>query len=117
MQAHPVEKRMERTIRFVYTWKGLHADVKRVCKHCHICHISKNAGRKKYGLVAEKTGEITKWSLVNVNLWGLKTTCNKNGKAYKIYVMTMVDPVTGWFELAQLRDKPNAFVVMKRFDS
>ena len=29
----------------------------------------------------------------------------------------MVDPVTGWFKLAQLRDKPNAFVAMKRFDS
>ena len=28
----------------------------------------------------------------------------------------MVDPVTGWFKLAQLRDKLNAFVAVKRFD-
>ena len=30
--------------------------------------------------------------------------------------MTMVNPVTGWFEQAQLTEKPNAFVWMKRFD-
>ena len=117
MQVHPGEKRMERTIRFVYTWKGLKADVKRVCKHCHVCQISKNSGRKKFGLVPEKEGEVTKWSRVNVDMWGPKTIRNKNGKTYKIHVMTMVDPVTGWFELAQLRDKPNAFMAMKRFDS
>ena len=54
MQVHQSEKRMERTISFVYTWKGLHADVKRVCKHCNVCQMSKDAGRKKYGLVPEK---------------------------------------------------------------
>ena len=108
---------MEKKNRFVYTWKGLHADVKRACEHCHICQMSKNAGRKKYGLVPKKEGEITKWSQVNIDLLGLKTICNKSRKVYKIFVMTMADPVTGWFELTQLKDKPNAFVVMKRFNS
>ena len=42
---------------------------------------------------------------------------NKNGKDCKIHVMTMVDPVTGWFELSQLKGKPDAFVCMKRFNS
>ena len=54
---------------------------------------------------------------MNVDLWGPKTICNKNGKTYKIHMMAMVDLVTDWFELAQLRDRPNAFVVMKCFDS
>ena len=31
--------------------------------------------------------------------------------------MMMVDPVTGWFELSQLKGKPDVFVCMKRFDS
>ena len=35
----------------------------------------------------------------------------------KIHVMIMVDPVRSWFELAQLKGKPNIFVCMKRFDS
>ena len=79
--------------------------------------MSKNLGRKKFGLVPEKKGEITKWSQINVDLWGPKTICNKNGKDYKIYVMTIIDPVTGWFGLSRLKGKPNAFVCMKRVDS
>ena len=72
---------MERTICLVYTKKGLKADVKQGCKHCHVCQMNKNAGREKYGLVSEKIGEITKWSRLNIDLWGLKTICNKNSKA------------------------------------
>ena len=30
--------------------------------------------------------------------------------------MTIVDSVTGWFELFQLKGKPDAFVCMKHFD-
>ena len=104
---------MDKTICFVYTWKGLKADVKRVCKHCHVCQMSKNSSRKKFGLVPEKKREMFKWSRVNVDLWGPKIICNKNSKDYKIHVMTIVDPVTGWFELAQLKDKSNVFVCMK----
>ena len=48
---------------------------------------------------------------------GTKTIINKNSKTYKICVMTMIDPVTCWFELAQLLDKPDAFVGQKHFDS
>ena len=79
--------------------------------------MSKNADRKKFGLVPEKIGEITKEIWVNVDLRGPKTIRNKSGKVYKIHVMTMIDPVTDWFELVQLKDKPNVFVVMKRFNS
>ena len=102
---------MKKTIHFVYTWKGLKTDVKRVCKHCHVCQMSENSGRKKFELVLGKKGEITMWSQVNVD-----PICNKNGKKYHIHVMTMVDPVMGWFELSQLKGKPNALVCMKRFD-
>ena len=90
--------------------------MKGVCKHCHVCQLSKNSGRK-IGLVPEKKREITKWSRVNVDLWDPKTIYNKNIKNYQLYVITMVDPVMGWFGLSQLKGKSNAFVCMKRFDS
>ena len=90
---------MEKTICFVYTWKGLKNDAKRVCKHCHVCQMTDNSGRKKFGLVSEKKGEIIKWSRLNVDLWSPKTIQNKNCKDYKIHAMTMVDSVTRWFEL------------------
>ena len=95
LQAHTREKRTKKTICFVYTWIGLKADMKRVCKHCHVCQMNKNSGRKKFRLVPEKKREITKWSQVNVDLWGPKRICNKNSKHYKIHVITMIDSVTG----------------------
>lgn len=67
--------------------------------------MNKNAGRKKYSAVPDKIGEIT------------KTIHNKNCKIYKIYVMTIVDSITGWFELAQLTNKPNVFICKIFFDS
>ena len=45
-----------------------------------------------------KRKKITKWSRVNVDLWGPKIIFNKNCKDYKIHVITRVDPLTGWFE-------------------
>ena len=47
LQCQPGEKRMKETIRFVYTWKGIKADMKRVYKHCHVRQINKNFSRKK----------------------------------------------------------------------
>ena len=41
---------------------------------------------------------------MNVDLWGPKSVRNKNGYTYEIHLMTMVDPVTGWFEMAQIYD-------------
>ena len=29
----------------------------------------------------------------------------------------MIDPVTGWFEIAALKDSPNAYEVQRLFDS
>ena len=59
--------------------------------------------KEKYGLLPAKTPETTKWKRVNVDLWGPATVKNKNGNDYKIHVMTMIDPATGWFEVAALK--------------
>ena len=69
LQVHPGKKRMEKIICFVCIMKGLKADVNRFCKHYHVCQMSKNSGRKRFGLVPENKGEITKWSQVKVDLW------------------------------------------------
>ena len=46
-----------------------------------------------------------------------KTVQNKNGWDYQIHVMTMVDPVTGWFEQAQLYGTPTAHRCQQIFDN
>ena len=60
---------------------------------------------------------MTKWSRVKVDLWGPKTVKNVNGYTYKIHVMTMVDPVTGWFKCCQLYGPPTAFRCQQILDT
>ena len=64
-----------------------------------------------------KTAETTKWKRVNVDLWGPATVKNKNGSDYKIQVMTMIDPVTGWFEVAALKNGATALEAQRLLDS
>jgi len=87
----------------------MNRDVKNHCKHAHECQIAKVTNKKKYGLLPEKIGEVVKWSRVNADLWGPKSIRNKNGFTYELHVMTMVDPVTGWFECCQLYGEPTAY--------
>ena len=42
---------------------------------------------------------------------------NVNEYTYELHIMTMVDPVTGWFEQRQLYDEPNAFTCQQILDS
>ena len=114
---HPGENRMEKSLTSLYYWKNLKKDVHQHCKHCKTCQLFKTTRKTKYGLLPAKTAEVIKWSRVNVDLWGPKTVHNKNGKDYKIHVLTMIDPVTGWFEIAALKDSPNAYEVQRLFDS
>ena len=64
-----------------------------------------------------KLAETTKLRRVNVDCWGPKTVQNKNGYNYQIYVMLMVDPVTGWPELVQLYETPTAYKCQQALDS
>merc|ERR1712115_584657 len=100
---------MYQTIRLIFTWHGLKSDCKTYCKHCRTCQMSKKHNKKKYGLLPEKKGEVVKWSRVNIDLWGPKKVCNKNGYEYEVHVCTMVDPTTGWFECCQLYGPPTAY--------
>ena len=94
---HPGETRMEKSIRSLYYWKTLRTDVHNHCKTCKTCQLFKTTTKKKYGLLPAKVAEVIRWSRVNVDLWGPKTVKNKNGIDYKIHVLTMIYPVTGWF--------------------
>ena len=115
---HPGMTRMEASISSVYTWVGLRKDVEHYCKTCDVCQRTKRSRNKiKYGLLPEKEGEITKWSRVNVDLWGPKSIKNKNGYTYEIHIMTMVDPVTGWFEQQQLYGTPTAYRCQEILDN
>jgi hypothetical protein len=111
---HPGMTRMEATIRHIFEWKGLRTSVEHHCSTCHICQLTKKQ-RKKYGLLPPKEAETTPWKRVNVDVVG-PYTVRTPAKTYQLTAMTMIDPVTGWFEIAPLSE-PTSYETQKAFDS
>ena len=111
---HPGESRTENTIRRIFYWPGMRTQVQHYVKHCHECQMSKK-GRKRYGHLPPKTAETIPWARVNVDLIGeyiIKTPT----KVHKLRAMTMIDPATGWFEIAPVKD-PNSHTTQRILDS
>jgi len=57
-------------------------------------------------MIAKKAEEKI-WNRVKLNLWGPATINNKNGKT-SMHLMTMIDPVSCWFEVAAIYGDPNS---------
>ena len=107
---HPGETRTELTIAQHYYWKGMRADIKRVCSRCKTCQLTKKI-IKKYGDVPPKTADARPWHTLCIDLIGpytLKTVEDKNKKTTAktvLHCLTMIDPATGWFEIAPVHNK------------
>ena len=105
---------MEATIRQNFTWPGLKPQVEEWCRTCHRCQVFKEQ-RKKYGHLPAKKVETQPWSRVNVDFVGPYQ--NKTPKTlHQLRAMTMIDPATGWFEIAPII-KPNSDEAQRAFDS
>ena len=115
--AHPGQTRLEATIRQLYTWPKLREHVHEHCRTCDKCQLFKKQ-RKKYGHLPPKEAETTPWKRVNVDLIGPYTiklfNDPKDTKPRELRAMTMIDPVTGWFEIKAIM-KPDAATVMDAF--
>ena len=71
--------------------------------------------REKYGHLPPKEAEELPWSRVNVDLIG-PYVVHTPTTTHTLRVLTMIDPVTNWFEVTAIRDK-NASTVMKAFNN
>jgi hypothetical protein len=114
---HPGMTRMEATIRHVFDWRNLREMVEEHCRTCHACQLRKKQ-RKKYGHLPPKSAESTPWERVNVDIVGTYSVRTPKG-IRKMTAMTMIDPVTGWFEIAPLEENEHAgsYEAQKAFDS
>ena len=97
---HPGATRLENTIKQTMMWPGLSNHCKVHCKKCKNCQLNKKK-RDKYGHLPAKEAETTPWKTVCVDLVGPYTILN-NDKALTLTAMTMIDPVTSWFEIVQV---------------
>jgi Integrase zinc binding domain len=105
---HPGQTRTEKTIRNTMTWPGLTQDVERLCSTCPVCQSTKRE-RKIYSLLPPKIAESDPWVMVCVDLVGaftIKTLL----KTHSLLALTMIDPATGWFEIAKANDKSAASI-------
>ena len=91
--------------------------VQQYCRTCHKCQLNKKQ-QKKYGLLPAKEAEVMPWKRVNVDLIGPYKIKNVNDptkvKPRELRALTMIDPVTGWFEIKAI-NKPDASTVMDAF--
>ena len=107
---HPGGDRLGNTIAQTCYWNGLMNAAKKYVKRCKTCNEFKLKG-KKYGHLPPKIlGEMKRLDTVHVDLIGpYSVTINQrqpNGamrkKEVQLTCMTMIDPATGWFEIAEV---------------
>ena len=91
MLCHPGETRTEETIRQHFAWKGLKTEVKRQCKSCHICQVTKRSNAK-YGHLPPKEPEITPWETLCVDMIGPYKITRPGKENLELWCVTMIDP-------------------------
>ena len=101
---HPGINRTEQTIRQHFWWKELRQHVTKVCEACDICQRTKRT-HTKYGHLPEKEAESCPWEKLCVDMIGPYTIKRKGKKPLKLWCVTMIDPATSWFEMAEVKDK------------
>ena len=76
-----------------------------VCTKCDICQRTKRT-KKKYGHLPPKEAETVPWDTLCVDLIGPYNIKRKNRKEpLTLWALTMIDPATGWFEIASITTK------------
>ena len=108
---HPGITRMEDTIQQHFTWDSIRDDIRNVCRTCHTCQITKKS-HIKHGQIPVKEDIGSPWETLCVDLIGPYTIHRKgtyqNGKQKNditLWCVTMIDPVTNWLEIAQIKTK------------
>ena len=101
---HPGSKVLEKTMGQTLYWDGMRKDSERYVRTCRKCQLCKKTNKNKFGQLPPKEAEKTKpWVQVNVDMIGPYTVKQPNGKKVSLTAMTMIDPATCWFEIAEVK--------------
>ncbi len=103
---HSGEKRTELTVAQHYYWKHLKETVQDVCSKCDICQKTKPK-KAKLGEVPPKLDiESTPWERLCIDLIGpYQFGSKEKGTDVTLHCLTMIDPATGLFEIAEIPEK------------
>ncbi len=100
---HPGETRTELTLKQHFYWKGMRKTVQRVCQKCKSCQLAKPK-LKKYGKLPPKQAETIPWHTLCIDLIG-PYKVGEGKQQRELWCLTMIDPATGWFEIANIPAK------------
>ena len=109
MLCHPGINRTEESIGQHLWWPKMRAQITNYVRSCPTCQKSKRR-QKKYGHLPEKEAEATPWDKMCIDLIGPYKIRRKGKKNLVCRCVTMIDPVTGWFEIQQYDDKKSITV-------
>ena len=98
---HPGQLRLEETLRASMYWTKMRDTVRRYVRGCRSCQLNK-ATNRKYGHLPPKLVTRTPWETLCVDLIGPYTLKGKDGTVIEFMCLTMIDPASSWFEIAEL---------------
>ena len=106
MRCSVVRKRLEQNIlsNQHFDWKDLCTAFHNMCKKCRTCQRAKTTNHKYYNL-PPKQAETNPWYTLRVDLIGTYTIPWKGKKTLKLWCLTIINPATDWFEMAQILNK------------
>ena len=85
-------------------WPKLKDDCEHLVKLCPTCKRNKRKA-KSHGLLPPKNDEVIPWDHLCIDLIGPYTITRKGQEDLICKCVTIIDPATGWFAIAQYDDK------------
>ncbi len=98
---HPGHTHLEETMNAAMYWKGKRTTIRSLTKSCQSCQVNKRRS-SRYGHLPPKTVLTNPWECLCVDLIGPYTLKGKDGLQIDFMALTMIDPASGWFKIAEL---------------
>ena len=108
---HPGHTHLEKMSYAVMYWKGMRNIIQSHVQNSHTCQVNK-WHKHKYGKLPPKLVITNPWETLCVGLIGPYTLKGKDGTEIDCMCLTMIDPTSSWFEIAELLVTTDAVIPM-----
>ena len=102
---HPGMNRTYFNMHQHFYWPKMESTIRSLLKYCHVCQMSKISNRNYGKLKIKEDIDDCPWETLCVDLIGPYKVTKNVPKEITLLACTMIDPATGWFEIAQLPNK------------
>ncbi len=98
---HPRNTHLKEMIKAAMYWKGMRSNIWSIAKSCKTCQVNKRR-TSKYGLLPSKIVKSSPWEALCLDLIGPYTLKVKYDTAIDFMALTMINPISSWFEIMEL---------------